>query len=254
MSEENNGGQPKFQRTPEEIEATVAKLRAEAAKAEAETRKALADAEKAEVSAEKEREKRTKELAGDDYHRVYRFNGSVESASTKTCMAQLTEWSRLDPGCSIEIIFSSPGGSIIDGMALFDFTQQLRAKGHHITSGTVGMAASMAGILLQIGDKRWMGHQSWLMIHRAAFGIQGQTFDVEDRVKWIKRIEDRILDIFVSRSNLTKRKIKGNWDRKDWWITSEEALGMGLIDEIRGDPSDADGVTTVDELVVPEEN
>ena len=57
----------------------------------------------------------------DDKNYLYRFNDKVSSESVKRCMQTLTEWSRLDPECAIEIIFSSPGGSIIDGFELFDF-------------------------------------------------------------------------------------------------------------------------------------
>jgi len=133
----------------------------------------------------------------------------------------------------MEIIFSSPGGGIIDGFELFDFIQDLRNRGHHITTGTLGYAASMAGVLLQAGDTRWIGHQAWMMIHRAAFGAFGKTFEVEDEVKFIKRIEGRIIKIFTSRSSLTSRKLKRNWDRKDWWISAEDALELKLVDEIR---------------------
>ena len=149
-------------------------------------------------------------------------------------MTKLTEWSRLSPACDIEIVFSSPGGSIIDGFELFDHIQHLRNEGHHITTGTLGYAASMAGILLQAGDTRWIGQQAWMMIHRAAFGAIGKTYEVEDEVKLVKRIEDRIVDIFTKRSKLTSMKIKRNWDRKDWWIDADECLDLGLVDEIRG--------------------
>lgn len=171
--------------------------------------------------------------AKDYMNHLYRFNSKVSSESVKRCMEKLTEWHRLDPKCDIEIIFSSPGGSIIDGFELFDFLQDLRYQGHHITTGTLGYAASMAGVLLQAGDVRWVGQQAWVMIHRAAFGASGKTFEIEDEVRFIQRIEDRILGIFTSRSNLSKAKIKRNWDRKDWWISADEALTMGLVDEIR---------------------
>ena len=52
-------------------------------------------------------------------------------------------------------------------------------------------------------------------------------------VKFVKRIEGRIIDIFTLRSKLTKLKIKRNWDRKDWWISAEEAVDLKLVDEIR---------------------
>tara|TARA_R100000900_G_scaffold134053_1_gene111072 strand:+ start:1206 stop:2039 length:834 start_codon:yes stop_codon:yes gene_type:complete len=169
----------------------------------------------------------------DDKNYLYRFNEKISSESVKKCMQTLTEWSRLDQECAIEIIFSSPGGSIIDGFELFDFLQDLRYQGHHLTTGTLGYAASMAGVLLQAGDVRWVGQQAWVMIHRAAFGAWGKTYEIEDEVKFIQRIEERILGIFTSRSNLSKTKIKRNWDRKDWWISADEAMEMGLVDEIR---------------------
>tara|TARA_Y100000588_G_scaffold390437_1_gene495912 strand:+ start:8939 stop:9670 length:732 start_codon:yes stop_codon:yes gene_type:complete len=235
MSEE------KEKKSPEETAAELKLKEAETRKTEAEARKTEAEATKAEMDAnlsamelEKARRSFLREKSHDEENRLYRFSGSVSEASVKKCMVKLTEWSRLEPKCDIEIVFSSPGGSIIDGFELFDFVQELRTKGHKITTGSLGMAASMAGILLQAGDVRWIGHQSWMMIHRAAFGAIGKTYEVEDEVKLVKRIEDRILDIFTSRSKLTRQKLRRNWDRKDWWIDADECVKVGLVDEIRG--------------------
>tara|TARA_R110000824_G_scaffold274468_1_gene463171 strand:+ start:449 stop:1180 length:732 start_codon:yes stop_codon:yes gene_type:complete len=223
------------------ILAEAAKLDAERVKAEAETKRIISDLERhslnhrlvtLEVEA-KEKEAR-REAALDEENMVYRFNTTVDKTHVHQCMYKLTQWSRRHPKCAMEIVFSSGGGSIIDGFELFDFIQELRSRGHSVTTGSLGMAASMAGILLQAGERRWMGHQAWMMIHRAAFGVIGKTFVIEDEVAWIKRIEDRILEIFAKRSHLTRLKIKRNWDRKDWWISSDEALELGLIDEIRG--------------------
>lgn len=226
MSEEST-------RTPEEVAAEIAKTAAETQKLEAETRKAAAEALIAEMDARAEYRKREREKASDEENYLYRFAGEVSKNSVTNCMKKLTQWSRLDPKCDIEIVFSSPGGSIIDGFELFDFIQDLRGRGHHITTGTLGMAASMAGILLQAGDTRWVGGQAWIMIHRAAFGAFGKTYEVEDEVEFVKRIEERILEIFTTRSKLTKQKIKKNWDRKDWWISPDEAIELSLVDEIR---------------------
>ena len=230
----------KEQRTKAEVASEVAKNKAETKRLEAETAKTLAEASKAESEAEfavlelesKHREHRRK-MANDDENFLYLFSSDVSSNSVRQCMGKLTQWHRLHPKCDIEIIFSSPGGSIIDGFELFDFITDLRNKGHHMTTGTLGMAASMAGILLQAGDTRWCGYQAWVMIHRAHFGAVGKTYEVEDEVEFVKRVEERCLDIFVSRSKLTKQKIKRNWDRKDWWISADEALELSLVDEIR---------------------
>jgi ATP-dependent Clp endopeptidase proteolytic subunit ClpP len=220
-------------RTPEEIKADVARTLAETKKLEAETRKAEAEALVEELNAQAEFRKREREKAGDEENYLYRFAGEVSKNSVNNCMKKLTQWSRLNPKCDMEIVFSSPGGSIIDGFELFDFIQDLRSRGHHITTGTLGMAASMAGILLQSGDTRWVGGQAWIMVHRAAFGAFGKTYEVEDEVEFVKRIEERILEIFTSRSRLTKQKIKKNWDRKDWWISADEAIELSLVDEVR---------------------
>ena len=220
-------------RTPEEVQAEIAKVVAETDKLKAETRKAQADALVSEIEARAAYRKREREKAEDEENYLYRFAGEVSKSSVNNCMRKLTQWSRLNPKCDIEIVFSSPGGSIIDGFELFDFIQDLRNRGHKITTGSLGMAASMAGILLQAGDIRWVGGQAWIMIHRAAFGALGKTYEVEDEVEFVKRIEERCLDIFVSRSKLTKHKIKKNWDRKDWWISPDEAIDLSLVDEVR---------------------
>ena len=219
-----------------EADKTLAEARlanAQASQAEAEARKAAAEAEQEELKLEEALKFRQKQKATDEENFLYRFNKDVSAHSVAACMSKLTEWARLSPGCDIEIVFSSPGGSIIDGFELFDFIQDLRGRGHKITTGSLGMAASMAGILLQAGGTRWIGHQAWMMIHRAAFGAIGKTYEVEDEVKLVKRIEERCLDIFVSRSKLSKIKIKRNWDRKDWWIDADECLDLGLVDEVR---------------------
>jgi ATP-dependent Clp endopeptidase proteolytic subunit ClpP len=235
--------------TPQvETDADRAKKEAEARQADAEARAADAAAEKTaqelivvqqlveaqELALVETREARLVKEAGDDRQHVYRFGDQVSSASVDKCIAATTKWSRLDPACPMTVVFNSPGGSIIDGFALYDHLRDLSDNfDHHITTVVRGYAASMAGILMQAGDERHMGREAWYMIHRASFGAVGQTFDVEDRVEWVKRIEARILDIFVARTNLTKQKIKRNWNRKDWWLSSDECLEYGLVDVIR---------------------
>ena len=229
-----------LKKSPEEVKADIELKKAQVEREIAETKKVQAESRQAEsealiteLDAQKKYRDREKELSVDEENHLYRFDGEVSKSSVSRCMGKLTQWSRLDPKCDIEIIFASPGGEIISGFELFDFIQSLRNKGHHITTGSLGYAASMAGILLMAGDTRWIGHQSWMMIHRAAFGAYGKTFEIEDEVRFVRRIEERIVDIFTKRSKLTKQKIKRNWDRKDWWISADECLELNLVDEIR---------------------
>lgn len=173
------------------------------------------------------------EQAHDLYHRVYNFVGSTSAANVQTCIEQLNVFRRTSPGQPIEIIFHSPGGSVIDGMALFDHIQLLRSEGHVITTTAIGMAASMAGILLQAGDIRVMNREAYLLIHEVSFGAGGKIGEVEDEVAFVKKIQDRVVSIFANRSKLTKAQVRTKWRRKDWWLDSDEALALGLIDKIR---------------------
>jgi len=232
------------------LEAEAGKYKAEASKfksegdqAAAEARLKLAEAAEAEIELEVRKEKRAIEQTDNKYFHFYPFNDSVSGASVKACIDQLTKWMRLDPSVDIEISFNSPGGEVIAGLALFDFIQTVRAAGHHVTTSSIGYAASMAGILLQAGDRRIIGAESWLMLHEASFGAQGKTGEVEDRVEWIKRVQDRFLNIFAERcknadsatatKRLTKAQIKHKWTRTDFWVSSDEALAYGLVDEVR---------------------
>lgn len=226
--------------TPEEVAAHVAQSQAEAAKAQAEAAKADAEARKLEAEAaaaevvqrHKEREERAS-LAGDEWHHVYRFNGAVTGDSARAAVRKLSEWRRNDPGCDIEVVFNSPGGSVIDGMALFDAILDLRATGHRITTRCQGMAASMAGILLQAGEVRVIGKESYLLIHEVSTMAMGKIGEIEDEVEFVKKIQDRVLTIFAERSNLSKATIRRRWRRKDWWLSSDEALKFGFVDEVR---------------------
>lgn len=174
----------------------------------------------------------SEKLAANRYHHVYNFTAVVSESSVKNAMAQIDIWRRLAPGCDITIVFNSPGGDVVDGMAFWDYLQATKRAGHHLTTISYGYAASMAGILLQAGTTRILGKESWLMIHEASFAAHGKTGEVEDTVDWVKRVQDRILDIFAERSTHSRSAIKRKWTRKDWWLSSEDALDWGFVDEV----------------------
>ena len=214
-------------------DAEAAKFEAEAAKAAAEARKELALAESAEIGLAGTRRSEAANLAADKYHHTYVFDEAVGSSAVKKCIAQLTEWMRNDAGCDIELIFDSPGGSVIDGMHLWDFLSLVKSKGHRLTTVGLGMTASMAGILLMAGDVRILGKESYFLLHEISFGAGGKIGEVEDEIAFIKKIAERVLDIFAARSKLSKSKLRSMWRRKDLWLNSEECLRYGLVDEVR---------------------
>ena len=102
-------------RSKEEVAAELEKTKAETKKIVAECRKAESEALKSELEARAAYRKWELEEARDEENFLYRFAGDVTHSSVSSCMKKLTQWHRLNPNCDIEIIFSSPGGSIIDG-------------------------------------------------------------------------------------------------------------------------------------------
>ncbi len=217
----------------EVIPALKRKLNAEAEHAEAEAQIARAQAVAAEIGQRDLERKEVDYLAGNKFHRVYAFNDPVASSSVGACISQFNIWTRTDPKCDIEIMFNSPGGSVIDGMALYDYLQTLRRKGHKLTTSAFGMAASMAGILLQAGDIRVIGAESYVLIHEISTGAIGKIGEIEDVVEFTKKIQKRVLSIFALRSKKPVSYFEKHWRRKDWWLDSSECLELGIVDEIR---------------------
>ena len=177
-------------------------------------------------------------LSGDKYHGVYIYDDQIDSASVAMCMDRLTAWARAGR-TECEVRFTSPGGSIIDGLALFDYIRRLSREGMFIETSAYGYAASMAGILLQAGDRRVMARESWLLIHAPSFIAHGSLSDVRDRVDWINRMNQRVVQIFFERSQATEApnklsldEIIRRYDRKDWWLSSDEALDHGFVDGV----------------------
>ena len=220
---------------------------AEARKAEEEAKKFAEEAEtarfqKLNVQLQYDENKRMSDavLAGDNFQHIHRFCYDVSDNSVALTIATLSRWSRQSPKCDMTIVFNSPGGSIIDGFALYDFLQELKKAGHKITTKASGYAASMAGVLLQAGTVRVMGAESWLLIHEASFRAGGKIGAVEDEIAFVKKMQGHILDIYSERAakKLGKgaagiRKImEKNWRRTDWWLSAKEALENGFIDAI----------------------
>ncbi len=173
-------------------------------------------------------------LADASEHRILTFYGEVGTVSVAKALTELGIWARRDPGQPIKLIFNSPGGSVIDGLALFDYIRELQAAGHQVETVGLGMAASMGGVLLQAGGHRVMGPNAYMLIHEVSSLAWGNASELEDEVAFVKRLQDRILDILAERSTLSKTQIARRWKRKDWWLDAPEALRLGFIDEIRG--------------------
>jgi ATP-dependent Clp protease protease subunit len=165
--------------------------------------------------------------------RIFTIYGPITYDTVAHCMYEMDAWSRRFPGEEMTLIINTPGGSMVDGFALYDFLEELKTRGHHLTIKAVGMAASMGGILLQVADRRVLGAHSFLMIHELQAGLaEVRLSEFEDTTKLFKRFQDKALDILSSRSTLSRTQIKNRWKRKDFWLDAEEAVRHGFADEI----------------------
>lgn len=227
----------KLEAETEQAWAEAARIDLESARIREETRKARAAADSAELELARELRSERRMLCGDTYHHTYYFSDSVDDLSVHRCMSQLATWQRMAKDDAekpaIEIVITSPGGDVIAGMVLYDFIQTLRRAGHHVTTNCLGMAASMGGILLQAGDRRVMGKEAYLLIHEITFGAGGKIGEIEDEIAFGKKIQSRILRILADRSTMSEKSIARRWERKDWWLDSDEALALGFVDEVR---------------------
>jgi ATP-dependent Clp endopeptidase proteolytic subunit ClpP len=163
---------------------------------------------------------------------VYTFYAGVEADSVQACMAELGQWSRREPGSPITVIFNSPGGSVLDGLALFDYLRRLRTSGHHVTTMALGRAASMGAVLLQAGDRRVIGANAFLLIHEVHNTSAGKMSELEDGIDFTRRLQKRLQAILAERSSLTDVQIARRWARKEWWLDADEAVSVGLADAV----------------------
>lgn len=206
--------------------------KAEREKLEAEKKLLELRADRTEIELRYARARQADWEAGANQHRIYNFFGAVDRAKASDCLEMLSYWSRLDPECEITIVFNSPGGSVIDGLALYDEMLCLRENGHFITTVGRGMCASMGAILLQGGDRRVIGKNAHMLIHEISTGVAGSFGELMDEVEFTKQLQDKLLDILAERSKLSKQKIRNRWSRRDWWLGADEVIKNGFADEI----------------------
>lgn len=198
----------------------------------AEIRKLQVETERAhlELVSLRRRERDAQADAGEAH--VYTFYAPVEAESVAGCLAELGRWSRREPGSPITVIFNSPGGSVLDGLALFDYLRRLRATGHHVTTVALGRAASMGAVLLQAGDQRLVGANAFLLIHEVSHTSAGKVSELEDGVDFTHKLQKRLQAILAERSTLSEAQISRRWVRKEWWLDAEEAVSLGFADAV----------------------
>jgi ATP-dependent Clp protease protease subunit len=188
--------------------------------------------EQAKLELERAQRQEAKERSSDDESRTLVFVGVVDQDSALEAGERLRVMSRRFPGQPITVIFNSPGGQVIHGLALYDQIMEMRKRGHHVTTIARGQVASMGGILLQAGTERIIGKHAHMLIHEVSFGAQGKMAEMEDRIGFSKKLQERLVDILAERSTLAKAEIRERWHKTDWWLGSRQAVKLGFADRV----------------------
>lgn len=154
----------------------------------------------------------------------------IDDYVANVIQAQLLYLDSTDPGKDIQIYFNSPGGSVYAGLGIYDTMQYVSSD---IATICTGMAASMAAVLLCAGEKgkRSALTHSRVMIHQPMGGAQGQASDIEITTREIMKIRDELYNIIADHTGKDFKKVEKDSDR-DHWMTSDEALAYGMVDEV----------------------
>jgi len=130
----------------------------------------------------------------------------------------------------IQIYINSPGGGVYAGLGIYDTMQYINAD---VATICTGMAASMAAVLLCGGTKgkRMALNHSRVMIHQPLGGAQGQASDIEITTREILKLKKELYEIIANHTGHPLKKIEKDSDR-DYWMTSNEAVEYGMIDEV----------------------
>ena len=162
--------------------------------------------------------------------RVIFLRGEVNEALANSIVAQLLFLEMEDPDAEISMYINSPGGSVTDGMAIFDTMRYVKPK---IRTVCLGMAASMGAFLLMAGEPgmRMALPNSEVMIHQPSGGASGQATDVQLHAEWLLRTKNKMNQLMSEMTHQPLEKIQRDVER-DYFMTAQEAKAYGIIDEI----------------------
>jgi len=175
------------------------------------------------------------ERAFDIYSRLLKertiFLGEpIEDHIANLVIAQLLFLESEDPTKDISLYVNSPGGVVTSGLAIYDTMQYLKAP---VSTICIGMAASMASVLLAAGakGKRFALPNSRIMIHQGSAGFRGNTPDVEIQMREVMHLTERLTKILAAHTGQPADKVKADSDR-DFYMGADEAKAYGIIDEV----------------------
>lgn len=162
--------------------------------------------------------------------RIVFLGTQVDQAAANAICAQLLLLEAEDPTKDISLYINSPGGSVIDGLAIYDTMQYVACD---VRTMCVGMAASMGQFLLCAGapGKRYALPHSQILMHQPSGGVQGQATDISIHLRHTIELKRSLAERIAFHTGQSVEKIEADSDR-DRWFSAQEALEYGFIDQV----------------------
>ena len=162
--------------------------------------------------------------------RIVMLSEEVNATTASLIVAQLLYLEAQDPDKDIQFYINSPGGSVTDGMAIYDTMQYVKCD---VSTICVGMAASMGAFLLAGGakGKRFALPNAEVMIHQPSGGAQGQATEIQIVAEKILATKKKLNEILAANTGQPYEVIQADTER-DNYMSAEEAKAYGLIDEV----------------------
>lgn len=162
--------------------------------------------------------------------RIVFLGDSIDDGVANTVIAQLLFLESQDKDKDIKLYINSPGGSVTAGLAIYDTMQYIAPD---VSTICIGMAASMAAVLLAAGakGKRCVLPNSEVMIHQIMGGAEGQATDIKIRAERILKMKDRLNEILAKHTGQKFDRVEKDTDR-DNFMSPESAVAYGLADKI----------------------
>jgi ATP-dependent Clp protease protease subunit len=162
--------------------------------------------------------------------RIIFLSGGINDDMANIIIAQLLFLEAEDSEKDVYIYINSPGGYVHSGMAILDTMNFIKPEIHTIC---VGMAASMASIILAYGEKgkRSILENAEVMIHQPLGGAEGQATEIEISAKHILMNKEKLIKMISERSGQTEKKVEDDMDR-DYYMTADEAKKYGIVDKV----------------------
>lgn len=162
--------------------------------------------------------------------RIIFLGEEVNEHTANSVVAQLLHLAYVDPEADISLYINSPGGSVYDGMAIYDTMNFIKPD---VATYGIGLQASMGAFLLSSGakGKRFCLPHAKVMIHQPSSGTRGKVTDMEIDLKETLEVKEMLAKIMAKNTSQKLSKVKADMER-DYWMSPQEAVKYGLVDKI----------------------